>query len=308
MIISWIKKIFKASPPPKATNIEEEKDDDDENMKVTEEITLPSSSLSMEIKAVVLSDVGCVRQNNEDSARFMKPSNDLSRKGVLVIVADGMGGHAAGEIASQIAVETISEIYFKTENETLNCLSKAFQLANQKIYAASQSKSSQRGMGTTCTTVVIQQQKIYFGQVGDSRFYHLHEGKLYQVSTDQTMVQQLVQQGKITPEEVKNHPDRNVLTNAMGTKPSIEIDVQQSTLNFEANDRLMLCSDGLYEYLKENEIAEYLTFPTIREAAQAMIDTAKYRGGHDNITVIVMEQVPVNQDVNDKSTTAEIDI
>lgn len=246
-----------------------------------------------DLRAVVVTDVGRVRTNNEDAARFVRPSKVLVRiqKGFLAIVADGMGGHAAGEIASQMAVETIAKAYYQQEDTPESSLFVAFSKANRAIWQTAHKNVMQKGMGTTCTAVAICQNRLYMAQVGDSRLYLFKDGQLVQLSTDHTYVQELIQQGVISAEEAEKHPDRNMLTRALGTHNKVEVDVQAIATLFENNDRLMLCSDGLYDYFSPAEIATFLTIPALNEAAQQMVEAAKQRGGHDNITVLLVERV-----------------
>ena len=195
------------------------------------------------MRAVEVTDVGCVRTNNEDAARFIRPADLLvrSNKGFLAIVADGMGGHAAGEIASQMAVETIGKTYYRREESPEESLFLAFTKANRSIWQMAGRNARQRGMGTTCTAVVVCESKLYLAPVGDSRLYLLKNGQLLQLSTDHTYVQMLVQQGVITPMEAEKHPERNVLTRAMGTHNKVEIDVEVIPYVLENDDRLLLC-------------------------------------------------------------------
>ncbi|MCU0341597.1 MAG: Stp1/IreP family PP2C-type Ser/Thr phosphatase [Spirosomaceae bacterium] len=259
--------------------------------KPTAEIPLESSN--GDLRAVVLSDVGCVRTNNEDAARFVRPANSTVRlqKGFLAIVADGMGGHAAGEIASQLAVETIAKTYYQREEAPEESLFLAFTKANRDIWQAASRNSRQRGMGTTCTTLAISESRLYLAHVGDSRAYLFQNGQLIQLSTDHTYVQSLVEQGVITPAEADKHPERNVLTRAMGTHAKVEIDAAMLPQLLQDNDRLLLCTDGLYDYLANDEIAQFLLNPQLGDTAQQLVECAKQRGGHDNITVLLIEKV-----------------
>ena len=246
-----------------------------------------------DLRAVVISDLGCVRTNNEDSARFIRPARQevRSRKGFLAIVADGMGGHAAGEVASQMAVDTIAKTYFERTESPEESLFMAFAKANRAIWQAASKNARQKGMGTTSTTVVICDNQLYLAHVGDSRAYLLKKGQLIQLSTDHTYVQSMVDQGLLTQAEAEKHPERNVLTRAMGTHSKVEIDVAAPQQLFEDDDRLLLCSDGLYDYLSNEEIAQLMLGGTLGEAARQLVDWAKQRGGHDNITALLVERV-----------------
>lgn len=265
--------------------------------KLTDASSENSSNLrGGDLRAVVLSDVGCVRTNNEDAARFVRPSTleVRSTKGFLAIVADGMGGHAAGEVASQMAVETVAKTYYQREESPEESLFLALTKANRAIWQTAGRNSRQRGMGTTCTAVAICNNRLYLAHVGDSRFYLLKNGQLLQLSTDHTYVQSLVAQGVITTAEAEKHPERNVLTRAMGTHNKVEIDVAVLSQTFRDEDRLLLCTDGLYDYLSSDEIAQLLLIPALNEAAQQLVELAKQRGGHDNITVLLVERVSNN--------------
>jgi len=264
--------------------------------KLTDASSENASNLRGDLRAVVLSDVGCVRTNNEDAARFVRPSTleVRSNKGFLAIVADGMGGHAAGEVASQLAVETVAKTYYQREESPEESLFLALTKANRAIWQTAGRNSRQRGMGTTCTAVAICNNRLFLAHVGDSRFYLLKNGQLLQLSTDHTYVQSLVAQGVITTAEAEKHPERNVLTRAMGTHNKVEIDIAVLSQTFRDEDRLLLCTDGLYDYLSSDEIAQLLLIPTLNEAAQQLVELAKQRGGHDNITVLLVERVSNN--------------
>ncbi len=262
--------------------------------KLTDEASVNLTGLpSGDLRAVVLSDVGCVRTNNEDAARFVRPATLTVRatKGFLAIVADGMGGHAAGEVASQLAVETVAKTYYQREESAEESLFLALTKANRAIWQTASRNSRQRGMGTTCTAISICDGHLFLAHVGDSRAYLLKNGQLLQLSTDHTYVQSLVEQGVISVAEAEKHPERNVLTRAMGTHNKVEIDVIALPQAFQDEDRLLLCTDGLYDYLNSDEIAQLLMISALNEAARGLVELAKQRGGHDNITVLLVERV-----------------
>lgn len=258
------------------------------------------------VKAVVLSDMGNIRTNNEDIGMFYRIADEdiIREKGYLLIVADGMGGHKAGEVASKMATEIISKEYFK-QNGNSNIeknLFKAFCLANKRIYDLASSQKSFHGMGTTCSAFVVTGDNVYYAHVGDSRGYFLKNNSITRITEDHTYVQELVNKGEITAREADTHPKRNILTNAMGTKPDLRIDTGRCNYLFEKNDRLMLCSDGLYDYLNETELAEILSTKTLGEAAEQMIAEAKKRGGHDNITVVLSEKTEAAKETTARET------
>ncbi len=247
------------------------------------------------LNAVVLSDLGNIRTNNEDIGRFFRMADEdvIKQKGYLLVVADGMGGHEAGEVASRIAAETVSEYYFNSEAGLgiEKSLSKSLTAANKRIYNMSAANKMYKGMGTTCTCIALVGDSIYFGHVGDSRAYLIKSNKtIEQITTDHTYVQELVNSGEITQEEAAHHPKRNILTNAMGTKPDTMVDTGMHPAKFGEHDRILLCSDGLYEYIKDEEMVSILLNHDLHEAASIFIGEAKKRGGHDNITVVLAER------------------
>ena len=250
---------------------------------------------AIQLNVVILSDLGMIRTNNEDMGLFVRNASEdvIRRKGYLLVVADGMGGHQAGEVASRLAADTVSEAYFHSADSTgiEKALEKAFRTANEKIFSLSASDPSYRGMGTTCTAIAIVGSQVFFGHAGDSRAYLLSGGVIRQVTEDHTYVQELVRAGEITGEEAAQHPKRNILTNAMGTKPSLRVDTGLFPQGFGFQDRILLCSDGLYDYLPDDELAEMLTGRSLQEAAEMMVSEAKRRGGHDNITVVIAEKL-----------------
>jgi len=256
------------------------------------------------VRSVIVSDLGNIRTNNEDIGLFFRIGDEeISRaKGCLMMVADGMGGHNAGEVASRMAADIISHEYFKLNGSVEKSLARAYELANKNIFEMSVSNRSTKGMGTTCTTLVILDNTIYYAQVGDSRAYLLKSDKISRITEDQTYVQELVKSGEITTAEAATHPKRNILTNAMGTKDYLRVDTGKFALPFEEKDRLMICSDGLYEYLNDNEIARILGGTSLHNAANEMVEEAKRRGGHDNITVVLAEKISVSASSTEKET------
>lgn len=238
----------------------------------------------------VLSDVGMVRTNNEDAAIILVPDDEavLHKRGYLLILADGMGGHNSGEVASRIAVEVFGREYYNSDLNIIKSLKHALEKANKVIYESSLTDAALRGMGTTITGIVIKNKEIYLTQVGDSRAYSFRGGVPSQLSKDQTLVQYKIDRGEIRPEEADTHPERNVLTNALGTKPFIDGEIQQLQFDWDDDVSILLCSDGLYEYVKEKEMAGLLQAEAnIEQVAIGMVEKAKNRGGHDNITVII---------------------
>lgn len=248
-----------------------------------------------QLNVVVLTDLGMVRTNNEDMGLFYRTDDEdiVRKKGYMLVVADGMGGHQAGEVASRMAAETVCQSYFHSNGNTgiEKSLERAFNNANEKIYQLSSSDAACRGMGTTCTVVVLNGSEIYYAHAGDSRAYQFRNGTGTRITTDHTYVQELVASGEITDAEAAKHPKRNILTNAMGTKPSLRTDTGKHSMAFEPDDRILVCSDGLYDYLADDELAAILQGRSLQEAAEYMVSEAKQRGGHDNITVVLAEKI-----------------
>jgi protein phosphatase len=257
------------------------------------------------IKVVILSDLGNIRTNNEDNAVFFKIADEkiLQEKGYLLMVADGMGGHQAGEVASGMAADIISKEYFRQKNNAVEKnLAQAFSMANKKIFELSSQNRAYQGMGTTCTVLIVTEQSVYYGQVGDSRAYVFKNNLLLRITEDQTYVQELVNSGDITAAQAAIHPKRNILTNAMGTKPDMRVETGKCDFSFEQGDKLLLCSDGLYDYIKDEEMATMLDTMSLQEAASFMISEAKKRGGHDNITVLLAEKIAAIKETTAKET------
>lgn len=265
------------------------------------------------LQVVILSDLGNIRTNNEDRGMYYKiaDENIIREKGQMLIVADGMGGHQAGEVASKMAADIISREYFNQPGNggVEKKLAKVFALANKNIFEMSRSNKAYNGMGTTCTVLVVLDQAIYYAQVGDSRAYIQKGDSILQITEDHTYVQELVKSGDITAEEAATHPKRNILTNAMGTKPDLRIDTGKCNLTFENSDRLLLCSDGLYDYLSDKELKDILNKNVLKDAAAYMVSQAKIRGGHDNITVVLAEKTGVPKETEkDLKLTRDIDL
>lgn len=266
-----------------------------------------------EIKVAVLSDLGNIRTNNEDTGLFYKVADAdvLREKGYLLLVADGMGGHNAGEVASRMAGEIISREYFSEKNKAgvEKNLAKAFTLANKTIYEKARADASFSGMGTTCTALVVIDTTVYYAHVGDSRAYIQKGDTISQITEDHTYVQELVNKGDITSAEAATHPKRNILTNAMGTKPELRIDTGQCPLRFETNDRLLVCSDGLYDYFTDAEMNALLKQGDLKTVATVLIGQAKAQGGHDNITVVLAERGDASKEPeNELKLTRDVDL
>ena len=249
----------------------------------------PSSKAEISIAA--LTDVGRVRIGNEDS--YSTLWGDKSPPGVdaLIVVADGMGGHAAGEVASSMAVDGVVELMISDVGSPhvggqkyLEVLGRVLQEVNNTVYRASQDEDK-RGMGTTCTVGVIKEDQLYISHVGDSRAYLLRAGELHQITEDHSWVEHQVAIGALSQQEARNHPDRNVITRAIGLDPQVKVDGY--LVSIANGDVLLLCSDGLTTMLEDTEIASILSVNGPEEACKALIEAANREGGHDNITVAI---------------------
>lgn len=222
-------------------------------------------------------DIGRVREHNEDSLVVKPP---------LYVVCDGMGGHAAGEVASEIAVNVIAQHAPRTADAT--ALGAAVEEANLAIIRAAHEGRGREGMGTTCTAAMLENERLVIAQVGDSRTYLLHNGNLQQITRDHSLMADYIEAGKITPEEARVHPQRSVITRALGSDPYMQPDLFE--INVETGDRLLLCSDGLTTMLEDDEIAYTLSTNRDPQAcADALVNNAIDAGGFDNVTVIVVD-------------------
>ena len=231
------------------------------------------------------SDPGCERSNNEDAFGIFD-SEDVSR-GCLAVVADGMGGAAAGEVASQLALETVRAVYFGQPNGrgTRDALVASLETANEVVHARAQSDSDMSGMGTTCTAIAIVGSDLYLGHVGDSRAYLVRGSSIEQLSDDHTLAAELAEMGRglLTAPQNANH----VLTRNIGTYPQVEVDSRDAALNLRPGDTFVLCSDGLSNLVEDEEVLQTVRGQAPAEARRALVDLARERGGPDNITVII---------------------
>lgn len=251
-------------------------------------------------------DMGLVRKNNEDSFLMADLSKGvkkitaaalnhaLGEKGSLFLVADGMGGASAGEVASLMAVEVVArrlaeelrKVRQVTRQAFVEALKKAVEDANAEIHHESRNNEECRGMGTTLTAGGVFDGAIFFAQVGDSRGYILRNGALSQMTKDQSLMAHLIALGTITAEGAKTHPQRNVILQALGVQEKVKVEVSFEEL--KKGDVAVICSDGLWGKLEPDELRELLKrAPTPQKACEELIKIARERGGEDNITVIV---------------------
>lgn len=226
-----------------------------------------------------LTDVGQVRSHNEDSVLVEPP---------LYVVADGLGGHEAGEVASSIAVETLRD--HAPRRADANALARAVKAANREVIRAAREGVGRSGMGTTLTAAIVEGGRIALAHVGDSRAYLLHGGILRQLTQDHSMVADMIRRGQITESDARVHPHRSVITRALGTDAEMVADTYE--IDAGTGDRLLLCSDGLSGLIEDTRIAEILGgHRSPEDAAAELIAAANESGGHDNISVIVVDIV-----------------
>jgi serine/threonine protein phosphatase PrpC len=232
------------------------------------------------MRYAALTDLGKKRNLNEDG---------YIANGQIFAVADGMGGHRAGEIASALALDALRFGLAKRSKTTIeNRLRDAIKRANKQVHDTAVREAARRGMGTTLTAVLPVEDKLYIGHVGDSRLYRLRDGILKQITNDHSLVAQLVKSGRLKVEEAEMHPQRNIITRAIGSDRDVEIDVFIEDIL--PTDRYLLCSDGLTSMLNDNEIAEVLRDKEdLEEACRELVEWANDRGGNDNITVVLFE-------------------
>ena len=251
----------------------------------------------MKLTYEAVSDVGRKRKGNEDSV-FVNPENKL------FVVADGMGGHAAGEVASSIAVDSINEFVCATGgdeeitwpfglDESIsydgNRLKTAVRFANRKVLEITKEKTEYEGMATTVAAVLVDGATANLAHVGDSRIYLVRAATLSQLTSDHSWVNEQIQSGIISAEQARSHPLRNVVTRALGGRTDLQVDMQSREM--EPGDILLLCSDGLTNMLPDDEIGSLVSQAAgdVKRAARDLVDAANARGGEDNITVLLIK-------------------
>jgi serine/threonine protein phosphatase PrpC len=244
-----------------------------------------------------LTDVGRKREHNEDNMAFVIPKDSLvmASKGALFIVADGMGGHAAGEVASEIAVDTVSNMYYQEDsNDVAVSLLRAIKRANASIHQRAAENLLRTGMGTTCVAAVLRGNMAYIANVGDSRAYLLRGNQVKQISQDHSWVAEQVRAGLLTDEQARTHAQRNVITRCLGTQAEVDIDVYHEELH--EGDFLVLCTDGLSGLVSDEELQRIVDQFVPQESVYHLVERANENGGQDNITAIVVQVQEVGQE------------
>ena len=261
-----------------------------------------------------LTDTGLVRGHNEDAYIVLHNEANLGNVDTVMAVADGMGGHAAGEIASSITIADIKSRFNMGEHQTLDAreflgfLGRILETANTNVLAAGQDNNN-RGMGTTCTLVALRGRKLYYAHVGDSRAYLIRQGRMRQITTDHSWVQESVDAGILTAQEARTHPNRNVITRAVGLDPDVKVDLGSHEL--KNGDLIVLCSDGLNSMISDAAIENMTHLCSDNDLCQALVNAAKEAGGDDNITVItarVGRSKSLNEEYVDLSDRDTVDM
>jgi serine/threonine protein phosphatase PrpC len=239
----------------------------------------------MTVHSFGITDVGLKREKNEDNFLLNEELN-------LYVVADGMGGHAGGEVASAICVNTIEEIIGEllAEGGSVELLKEkiryAIRLAGQRIHEQAGRDQGRRGMGTTAVVLLLRDAVAYVAHVGDSRVYMHRKGVLTQLTEDHSLINETLKAGLITPEEAKNHKMKNIITRSLGYQEDVEVDVQ--TVELQEEDGFLLCSDGLTGHVEDPELEELLGEKEIERVGRRLVEIACSRGGDDNITLVVV--------------------
>lgn len=251
------------------------------------------------IEIANLTDPGCVRPANEDYYCFAEPESDerFRRRGRLLVVADGMGGHVGGQVASGIAVDAVRDAFLNGESDDLTeILVKGFATAQRLILERTAKSPELKGMGTTCTAAIVHRGQLTYGHIGDSRLYLIRKGQPAQITDDHSLVNKLVKNGSITPEQAAVHEDRNVLTAALGMpSEKMAADFSDRPIPLEVGDGVVLASDGLHGLVNPDEIREAVEKETPYEACRTLVELAKLRGGPDNITVQILRVMSSNE-------------
>ncbi|MEO6260255.1 MAG: Stp1/IreP family PP2C-type Ser/Thr phosphatase [Thermoanaerobaculia bacterium] len=255
-----------------------------------------TSNPPLAVQAVLRTDVGLVRSENQDFGAFTSPQEERESHpgGRLLIVADGMGGHRGGATASRLATETVKAQYLESETVDVGeALRAALTRANARIFSEAQGNPDLRGMGTTASALVLKNSQAWFAHIGDSRIYRVRGGVIEQLTEDHSLVASMVREGLLTPKEAETHPRRNVLQRSMGVGEEVEIDVR-GPFDVMEGDLFILCSDGLHGLVKLEELGEIAALP-IQKAADEYVRRTLERGAPDNVTVIVAKVIRADE-------------
>lgn len=252
--------------------------------------------MSIRVEIAAASDQGRVRKENQDFHDHYTPEKGCAHpKGVLLALADGMGGHAGGQKASRIAVETLVHEYYKDPDRSIpGCLERAVLQANREVLTHAEAHPELRGMGSTLTALVLHKDMACYAHVGDSRGYLIQDGNMTQFTRDHSLVADLVRAGVITPEDAKTHPERNVITRAIGMGKSLKVEVAPLASAPRDGQVYLLCCDGLHGQVDEATIqATIAEAPDLDAACRRLVELANESGGPDNITVVLARTAKV---------------
>jgi serine/threonine protein phosphatase PrpC len=254
-------------------------------------VQIDHKSVKPGMEVASLTDIGRVRENNEDSYLYWEPDSDeeFQRKGRLAVIADGMGGHEGGLEASRMAVGTVREVYERVSGgDPRAALIEAFNVAHQRIQSYADAHPVFHGMGTTCTALVVAGRQLYFAHVGDSRLYLVRDATISRLTRDHSYVSRLVEIGIVDSRDAENHPQRHILTAALGSGMELVADILDDAVELQEQDTLILCTDGLWGVVAEEDLAEIVRANTPADSCAAMVRMALERGGPDNITVQIL--------------------
>ena len=243
------------------------------------------------LEVASLSDVGRQRTNNEDSCLYWEPDShdDFLRKGRLAVIADGMGGYEGGQEASRLAVDTVRHVYDRNfSDDPQTALTSGLCSAHDTIQRFAVEHPQFAGMGTTCTALSIVGRQLYFAHVGDSRLYLLRGGVTFRLTRDHSYVGRLVESGIVRSEDAESHPQRHILTAALGSGREINPHTPDEPIPLEEGDVLVLCTDGLWSVIGETELARIAIGEAPVDACMKLVHAALERGGPDNVTVVVL--------------------
>ena len=245
---------------------------------------------SSEVEFANLTDVGCQRERNEDSSAYWQAesADDRDRRGRLAVVADGMGGYEGGEEASRIAVQTVCDVYADSSGTPQARLLDGLLTAHGKIRDYARQHPRFVGMGTTCTAASVARSHLYFAHIGDSRLYLIREGKIRKLTRDHSYVGRLVESGLIAQDDAEAHPQRHILTAALGVGEEVSPDTPLHPLPLSPGDLLILCTDGLWGVLSDAELCEQVVDEVPMTACRKLVSLARDRGAPDNVTVQVL--------------------
>jgi PPM family protein phosphatase len=262
---------------------------------ITAEYTVDHISAPAELRVRPIATVACktdlgrVRENNEDKFEFYVPEDAamVAARGSVYVVCDGMGGHAAGQIASELAAKTFIDVYLNhPSSEPEAAMRAGVAAANRFVCDVGKAVPSRRGMGTTLSALILLQDTAYTVQVGDSRVYRLREGELQQLTLDHTWVDEALRNGLLRPEDAENHAYKHVLTRAIGTEGVVEPDIERHDL--QEGDQFLLCSDGLINHVLDDQLRETMLGFSPGEAVWRLVGQALVGGGSDNCTVMLV--------------------